>query len=172
MKTVDSLQFAQAFEIKGTNLYLKLAVENENALAKRLFYSLATQEIGHAQRIDEIYAPLKANKGWQPGISKRLPSVELELKDFFRSAVRADLRKNAGAMPGYELAMKMERRGYQAYEKFRNEARDETEKEFFAQMMKEESKHLESLMNVYHYLTRPGDYSQWEEGKMWAWMNT
>jgi len=83
MKKINSLEFALGFEIKGTNLYLKLAAQNENVLAKRLFYSLATQEINHAERVDEIYGALKANKGWQPTSTKHLPTVESELKDFF-----------------------------------------------------------------------------------------
>jgi len=34
MKKVDSLEFALDFEIKGTNMYLKLTTKNENILTK------------------------------------------------------------------------------------------------------------------------------------------
>jgi rubrerythrin len=172
MKQLTALEFAHSFEVKGVNLYLKLAAKNENPLVKRLFYSLANQEVDHAQQIDEIKAALEAGKAWKPSGIRSLPKVETALRNYFTAARRTELKKGAENLSGYELAMAMERKGYKAYEKFHRETTDPTEKEFLTHMMKEEAKHLEALMNVYHYLTQPGDYSQWEEGKVWGWMNT
>jgi len=56
--------------------------------------------------------------------------VESELKDFFLKARKADLKKEAGDIARYELAMAMEKRGYKAYETFYRQAKSEWGKEF------------------------------------------
>lgn len=172
MKKINSLEFALDFEIKGTKLYLDLAVKTKNMLGKQLFYSLAGQEIEHAKRIDEIYGELKTNKTTEPVLPQILPSMEQVLKEFFSKAKNTNLKKDADNIPGYELAMEMEKKGYKAYKDFYNNAENESEKKFFQQLMKEENEHLISLQNVYFYLTKSGDWLQEDESKVWSWMNT
>ncbi|MBN1385033.1 MAG: ferritin family protein [Elusimicrobia bacterium] len=173
METIknDSLEFALDFEIKGTNLYLDLARKTKNILGKQLFYSLAGQEVEHAKRIEEIYDKLKNDKTSETILPQSLPSVESVLKEFFLKAGSTDLKKDTDNIPGYELAMEMERKGYKAYEGFYNNAKNESEKKFFRQLMKEENEHLISLQNVYFYLTKSGDWLQEDESKVWSWMN-
>ena len=171
MKRVSSLEFAHDFEVKGVNLYMRLAAKTSNILAKKVFYSLAQQEVDHARRIDEISAQLKANKGWKPVTLENAGNVENQVKKFFNSASKVQLNKRAN-LKGYETAIKMEQKGYAAYEQFYNKAKGNAEKAFFKQMMAEENKHLEALNNVYAYLTGNEDWIQAEESRTWNWMNT
>lgn len=171
MKKVDSLEFALDFEINGTVLYLKLAKKTKNILGKQLFYSLASQEIDHAKRADEIYEMVKENKGWEAAGERNLPSVEFALKDFFKKAKKINLKRDAKNLSGYKIAMEMEEKGYNAYNKFYNNSNNDSEKNFFKQLMTQEKEHLDSLRNVYYYLTETGDWFQENESKIWSWMN-
>ncbi|WP_066353804.1 ferritin family protein [Fervidicola ferrireducens] len=73
---------------------------------------------------------------------------------------------------GYKLAIEMEKRGYEMYKKFYSEAESEGEKKFFEALMKEELEHLNSLDNVYRFLTGTEIWYSEEESKVWNWMNT
>ena len=167
-----ALEFALGFEEKGVNLYMKLAAGSTNLLAKKVCYSLAAQEIDHAKRIDEIYTQLKNKKGWRLASAVLTTNVESQIKKFFQSAGKVQMKKGKANLKGYETAMRMELKGFAAYEECYKKAKGVAEKRFYAQMMKEEQKHYESLANVYAFLTGNEDWMQAEEGKTWNWMNT
>lgn len=169
-KKTSALAFVLAFEAKGAALYLKLARETGNALGKKLFYSLAAEEVSHAQKADDIFQQL-SGKGTAEKSGQELPPVEKVMKDFFRKVPGKGRAGSRADIKGYELAMKMERAGYKAYARFRDAAGDSLEKEFFVRMLKEEKEHLDALANVYSYLTDTDDWMREEESKVWNWMN-
>jgi rubrerythrin len=170
-RRMSPLEFALQLEVKGTALYMKLATAAENPLSKKLFYSLAAEEIAHAAKVDEIFHRLQHNEGWETIRSKNLPSLASELKSFFQRSSRAELLRGAANVAGYELAMNMERKGYKAYSDFHAQAVDATEKAFFKELMAQEKEHLDALANVYSYVTQTDDWLQEEESRVWNWMN-
>jgi rubrerythrin len=68
--------------------------------------------------------------------------------------------------------MDMEWYSYKMYEKLWKEAVDGPEKDFFKQLMAEETKHYEALSNVYAYMTNNGDWLERSESETWNWMNS
>ena len=74
-------------------------------------------------------------------------------------------------MAGYELALKMEREGYAAYQEFLKNAATAEEKEFFSFLVAQEKQHIDAIANVYAYLTGSEDWLQNDESKTWNWMN-
>lgn len=171
MKKLDPIEFALDFERKGTIIYLDLAKGTKNLLGKRLFYSLAKQEVDHAKRADEIQQMINSAKGAGIDYTSQLPPVEKELKDFFQKAKKINLLKDADNLSGYKLAMEMERKGYKAYTEFCDNAANKDEERFFEYLIQEEKTHLDSLANVYYYLTKTGDWLDEEESRVWNWMN-
>jgi rubrerythrin len=171
MKKKSALAFALALEKKGVDLYIRLAARTGNMLAKEVFYSLAKQEVDHAQRVDEIAVRQKTDGGWQQTVPVSLKNIETELKKFFKNAGQARLKKNAANIQGYETALKMERKSYNAYQQFAAAADGPAEKEFFLQLAAEENKHYETLANVYFYLTKNDEWVEEEESRVWNWMN-
>ena len=167
---MNPLKFSLDIEINGARIYLDLAVKTENLLAKKLFYYLAMEEIKHAERFDEIYGEIMAGEKSGVGI-KREPDIEKDLKIFFKESDKASLKAGSENISGYEMAIKLEKKSYIAYEKFRNAAKSGAEKEFFSQLMKEEESHYDALANVYYYLTGNGDWLQEDESRVWNWMN-
>jgi rubrerythrin len=164
----NALKFVLDFEAKGVGAYLKLAAKTGNALGKKLFYSLAAEEIQHAKKADEFYGGISKNSVLTP--SGILP-LEITIKDFFEKMEKAAFKKGSENVEGYELAMELERKGYEAYNNFLKNSKTEEEKAFFKWILNEEKEHLSAIANVYYYLTGTGDWLQEEEGKTWNWMN-
>jgi rubrerythrin len=163
------LEFTLEFERKGAVLYMDLAKQVKNPLGKELFYLLAVEEVQHAQRADGMYSKIAAG-GLKPSAAA-LPGVEEKLKSFFKTVKPGKLDKNTDNIKAYSLAMEMERAGYKAYSDFLKNAATKEEKEFFERMLVEEKNHLDSIANVYNYLTNAGDWLQEEESRTWNWMN-
>ncbi len=160
-------EFALGFEKEGTSFYLDLASGTDNPLSKTLFYTLARQEIDHAERIEKFYSGVFS--GNVLDVSER-NLVEKEVKSFFDQfkAKRIPAENNLDI---YKNAMDLEKKGYAAYSKFYNESKDENEKVFLKFLMKEEKNHLDSISNVYSYLSGTSDWLEKEESKVWNWMN-
>ena len=168
----DPLQFALDIEARGAQLYLSLAAHTDNKLAKLLFYSLAGKEVEHARLFDTIYAKIRVKETHEPLPLNPPESIEAELKSFFEKAGKADLKRGTVQKEGYESAMLIERKSYDAYKSFHDVAVSEDEKKFFERLMCEENEHYAALANIYLYLTNIGDWLQEDEGTTWNWMNT
>lgn len=151
------------FEKNGVHMYLEAAEKTENPLARKLFYSLAIEEIEHISFIEER---LKADS--MTGDEEK---IEGKIKAVFHSLEEKEIKEDSDNVEGLEKAMEMERRGKDLYLGLRDEAETEEEKAFFTKLVKEEERHLESLENVYHYLTDADDWYHSTESNTWNWMN-
>lgn len=167
----NPLQFALEFEQKGAQMYLELAAQTENPLGKKLFYSLAAEEVDHARQIDLLAAQLKDNSGKGLLDSVSLPPVTEVIKTFFTTSDKSSLKGNVSNVAGYEHAMNMEREGFAAYKEFAASSATSAERSFFERLMEQEQGHLDAIANVYSYLTGTGDWLQGDESQTWNWMN-
>jgi|LSQX01.1.fsa_nt_gb rubrerythrin len=161
------INFALEFEKKGAILYLEFAFKVNNPLSKALFYTLAKQEIEHAERIEKFYAGLPVEVS--DDILK-VDSVEEDVKSFFEKIEKTTTSKESN-IDVYETAIELEKKGYESYKKFLAESKNESEKELLQFLLNEEKKHLDSIVNVYSYLTGTSDWLEREESRVWNWMN-
>ncbi len=158
----DKIKFAKDFEKYGAVLYIDIGIKSENLITKKLFYSLARQEIEHLEAI-ENFVVSRAYQG------NKEETVEKEIKKFFDELKKKNRIERQ--TDGYKTALEVEKKGYLQYEKFYNEAKDEKEKQFFKFLMEQEKSHIDAIVNVYSYITQTGDWFEKEESKMWNWMN-
>jgi rubrerythrin len=161
------IDFALEFEKKGVLLYLDFALKEANPLSKNLFYTLAKQEIEHAEKIEKFYSGLLV--GELPE-GKNIDSVEEDMKSFFKTLEKSNLSKESN-IDVYKAAIELERKGYETYKKFYYDSNNEAEKKLLQFLLNEEKKHLESIVNVYSYLTGTSDWFEREESRVWNWMN-
>jgi len=162
------VEFALDFEKQGAISYMELASSVNNPLSKNLFYALAKQEIDHAKRVEEFYSGISVERHLTGADTE---AVEEEIKSFF---VQLKDKTNMAAetnLEVYKTAMELEKKGYQAYEKFYEGSDDSAEKEFLKFLLAEEKSHLDSIANVYSYLSGTSDWLEKEESKTWNWMN-
>lgn len=168
----NPLQFALEFERTGAQMYLDLAAQTDNPLGKKLFYSLAVEEVDHARQIDTLAAQMKDLSGIGVLDTPSLPPVTEVIKTFFSTADKTSLKGSVSTIAAYEHAMKMEREGYAAYKDFAATAATSAERTFFTRLMEQEQGHLDAIANVYSYLTGTGDWLQDDESHTWNWMNS
>jgi rubrerythrin len=169
VKKVTHLEFVLDFEKKGALMYMDLARTTKNPLGKKLFYSLAAEEVDHARIADEIHVKLHEKLSIED--IGNLPTVESKLKQLFESLNKEAVNKELDNAKGYELALNMEKKGYEIYSGFLKEAKTELEKEFFVKMLEQEKNHIDAIANVYAYFTGNGDWMEEEESRVWNWMN-
>ncbi|MCK8816837.1 ferritin family protein [Natroniella sulfidigena] len=163
------LDLAIELEKKGHEYYQKHAATAENPLAKKVLSSLASQELDH---IDDIKEIAEGKKLFDPDSDQAIDDLEAEVKEVFNNFSKQERQGwKAENKKVYEHAMKLEKDIYETYQQLAEEAEDEDQKKFFQSLMKEESKHLEAIENVYFYLTKPKEWLAQEESKVWNWMN-
>ena len=106
---VSPLKFALNLEVKSAAMYLRLAAETANPLGKKLFYSLAEEEIQHAMKVDEIYSSVKGSGDFRLLATHRsLPPIKNVMKGFFLKSTTRDLEKGNENISGYKIAIKLE----------------------------------------------------------------
>lgn len=165
-KIEKTLALALDVERKGADFYISLASKTKQPLAKKLFYSLAKQEINHMERIEELFSEFEPTTG--PSYPR---SIEEEIKGLFDKLSKAALKGKLDNIEGYKKALELEQESYDLYEDLAQKAKTEREKEFFEALMAEEKEHYVALQNVHNFLT---DSEQWfhiDEAKAWNWMN-
>lgn len=171
MSFAEAVQAAINFERKGVTFYMELAAQTENRLGRRLFYTLAKEEVDHILTIESISRQIQRQETANVEGSVKQDNLEEEMKHYFQAFTVKDLQeKKHSNIEGYEMAMDIEQRGYEMYKKFYEQAQGEQEKEFFKMMMEEEQNHFSALQNVYYYLTSSSDWFSETESRVWNWM--
>ncbi len=170
MNLEEAVQGAVNFERKGVSFYMELASQTENRLGRRLFYTLAKEEVEHILIIDDIRR--KLDKGEALGQDPLMKTtIEEQMKEYFSAFKVEQLQeKKMSNLDGYEMAMDIENKGFEMYDKFFREAEDEKTRDFFKKMKEEEKRHFDALQNVYYYLTDRDHWFSETESKVWNWM--
>lgn len=167
----DALKVSIDFERKGVGLYMQLASRTGNPLSRRLFYQLAQQEIQHILKLEEIYEKLKHEGKWPRWTVEEGEKLEYIIKGYFNTVKKDPNVRQADNIKGLELAMEVEKKGYNMYEKYLSQAVDNNEKIFYRELLKQENEHYEALANIHLYLSQTSDWFSEEESHVWNWMN-
>jgi rubrerythrin len=170
------LRVALDYENEGLDLYTRAAAGATNPLSRRLFRTLASQEIEHAKRIEEVYSLVEQGK--KLPASEKLKRIgghidlEKDIRDFFKSVDKTSLRDDIGNVEAMKVALKIEKKSLDLYSELAKEAGTASEREFLSALKKEEQKHMDALDNVYYYLTDPEMWFSKDESRVWNWMGT
>ncbi|MBA7565996.1 hypothetical protein ES708_07683 [subsurface metagenome] len=155
-KALKGLQVAIQMEIDGKEYYLKTSRESGNELGKKLLEKLASEEDNHRQRFEQIYNALKDKKGWattdfQPDGGKSLRTI------FARATEKIGAKAKALAteLDAIQTAMGMENKTFDYYMRQGSGATENTEREFYYAVAREEKEHYLILLDYYEYLKDP-----------------
>ena len=155
---------ALSFELSGYALYQKVAKASKDQLSQMLFLSLAKQEKEHMNYIQAFSKTTKFEK------LDYLP-LEKSIKKLFGGIKKKPLPISATQIKGYELALKLEDKGYKLYQNALVKAKTPAEKKFFTFLMNMEKEHYSGLANVYFYFTQNDSWLAENESQTWNWMN-
>jgi rubrerythrin len=143
-----ALEEAIRFEVDGREFFLQAAEKAETYFTKSIFKVLAEEELSHIQRVKEVHRRcLSSEKDvfLPPGSHKN------HLENIFEQAKReTDPRvlMKTGEMEAVRLALQLEIKGHDFYDRLAREATGESEKAFYSQLAQEESVHFSVLRQM------------------------
>jgi len=161
-KALDALKFALKFEMDGYKFYTKASKKTKNVLGKEMFKYIAEEEMKHVEMVKAIYENLKKTKKWpQASKGRKKEKKKISFETIFTSLkeeIKEILDINPSDIEAVKIAKDMEIDGYKFYQKRAEQTDNPLEREFYQQLVKEESNHYEVLNNTYEYLSNPGDW--------------
>lgn len=170
---VEVVNSALEFEAEGHRILSDAADQSTDPLSKATFQFLAEQELHHIEAI-QSFAESLAGKGQfdvdalgspldKAEAGEKIKGLFAQFKPHFQEAVW----REEGRFAVYDIALDMERHGYDFYNRASELAKDETAKKFYHFLAGEETRHFEIIQETRDYLKQPDAFLAVEEN----WMN-
>jgi len=143
-----ALEEAIRFETDGREFFLKAAEKAKSYFAKLIFETIAEEELGHIKRVKDIYDRSTTS---DKQISSSPISEKNPLGNIFQKAeesIDPNLITNADELEAIRLAIQLEIKGHEFYNRLAKDACNEYEKVFYHQLAEEESNHFSILHQV------------------------
>jgi len=158
----EAVNMAIQLEEDGLNFYNETAKKSKNEATKRMFESLAADEVKHIAWIRELAPDVETSGEFNRNTYKRLESI-------FKSApsdVQEEAKATEDDIKAIDIAIEMEVKARTEYQRFADESDDPEVKKLFQTLADIELFHAELLDNSKQYLNNPADWFQEEEGWM------
>jgi len=155
----DVAKAAIQLERDGRGFYLEVAEKTRSNLTKKMFLSLADDELDHIQWIEKMIP----GAGAASEANRRLYD---RLRPIFADVPEAKMRKIAQSDDDVEainMAIGMEKQSVDAYEKWESEAAEEDVKTTCNVLAGVERFHIQVLSNTLEYLEHTPDWFMQEE---------
>ncbi len=153
----QAAKIAIAMEEEGYKIYTEAANKSKNPLGKATFTAIAEKELMHKREIEAYY---KKIKGESLDSSK---TVKSDILKEIRNSLAKITDLESDLISSYEIAMDMERTGYDFYKKISEKTTDSDAKKLFEFLAFEENIHYEIFQDTYLYLSNPSEWFEKEE---------
>lgn len=157
--TIAGLKIALQMEKDGKEFYLKASKASGNELGSKLLKKLAEEEDAHREIFKNIYKAIKNKKQWPDKPFN--PDSGKELKTVFSTAIE-NLGKDFNPVPeekdAAQTGMDMENKTLSFYRERSARTSLESEKQFYSELIMQESEHFSILQDYYEFLTDPAGY--------------
>lgn len=164
----EALESALDFERKGEKFYRESIQKVEDKIAKKILVFLADEEKSHIEKIQKINTALNNNvEDFDYGTycESKLPDRIKEHLNRMIEKEKSKINSQSSDITIYNLAMDMEKAGYEMYEKSYQQSADDKTRKFFEFLRKEEHIHYDLLASSKKYLEDPSyyfeDYGGW-----------
>jgi rubrerythrin len=147
-KSKKILEEAIRFETDGREFFLKAAEKSKNHFAKTIFQLIAEEELGHLQKIKQFY------QGYSVSEKEEIPlTIEKKglLQNVFQQAKeQMDQRiiVDADELEAIRLAIQLEIKGHEFYDRLAKEATGDFEKVFYKHLAQAEDIHFSILHQI------------------------
>lgn len=165
-KYLEALKLSVDMEKKGQKFYEEVAAKTKNELGKKVFLLLAKDEFGHIDAIRKFNKQL-LHESELPDVEKLISREHRKGDEEIFKRPPEELKDKAGVdandLKAYNVAMKMEKDGYDFYKECLEGATDDKVKKMFQFLIEEESMHYQLLQDTYFYLAHPADWFAGQE---------
>ena len=159
----EALESAMKFEERSRDFYHDSVDKVDDEFAKKTLEFLAQEEVHHMEKIRRVNEELiDASKDfdWAAYCTSDLPDrIEQHLKEM-NSKRSEKIRPQMSDLEVYDLALDMEKAGYEVYKDYHEQTEDEKTKQFLEFLIAEEKVHFELIQSTKKYLE---DYSYYFE---------
>ena len=160
---LEGLQYAMYNERLGHRFYIKAMEMTTDEKGKRMYDSIASDEEKHLIILQEEFDSLKKTGDWvsleKAGVEKP-PSSPPPLFPEEEAEVEELIKRSASDLDALDIALDLERRGYELYQQEAQKASNLTARAVYEYLAKEENKHFTLLQNTRSYLAASG---------VWLW---
>jgi rubrerythrin len=158
----EILSSAKQLEVDGRAFYLKIAAKTKNQLTRKMFISLADDELKHIEWIEkQSVGGITAKKSNQE-LSQRLKAVFADLP----KSVIKDIEASDDDIKAVDIALEMERKSRDAYAEWAKKSSDKDIQSLFKALTGIEQFHYDLLQNTKEYFLKTSDWFMMEEGWM------
>ena len=166
------LELALKNEKTSYDMYADARGKSTTDLAKHTFQFLCDEESRHMKAIKEYFRALE--EGREPDAVQETHVLDYargqlrSVFERFRGDVEAATAAQEQHMAAYEVAIDIEKTGYEFYKQASAQAETGFAKEFYAWLMNEENAHYDLISQTYDFLKRPDGFL----AEMERWMQT
>jgi rubrerythrin len=143
-----ALEEAIRFEVDGREFFLQAAEKAETYFTKSIFKVLAEEELSHIQRVKEAHRRCLSS---EKDIFLPPRTHEDHVENIFQQAKRETdprILMKTNELEAVRLALQLEIKGHEFYNRLAQEATGEFEKAFYGQLAQEESVHFSVLRQM------------------------
>lgn len=148
-----TLEEAVRFEIDGREFFLKAAEKAKTYIAKVIFQTIAEEELDHIRRVKKIYESDNVSEKQE---ILHTASKETTLQNIFQKAreqMGKDFSVNSDEREAIRLAIQLEFKGHEFYNRLAQEATSDFEKKFYQHLAQEELVHFSTLQQMEEAIT-------------------
>lgn len=158
---LEVLQYAMRNERLGHRFYLRAAKIAADEKGRRLFQSIASEEEVHLTILQKEFESLNQAGIWVTLEQARGKELSLSLPALFpeeEAIVEEMIQKRASDLEALDIALDLERRGYELYQEEAKKADNPTARAIYRYLANEENKHFTLLQKTRHYLATNGSW--------------
>jgi rubrerythrin len=158
----DVINTAIKLENDGIKFYRSIASKTHNELTRKMFESLADDEMKHIEWINNLAPNVKTSGEFNEKLYARLKIIFAEPTDKIKETARG----TDDDIKAIDIAIGMEIQTQNEYLRFSDEAEDPDIEKLFTILADVERFHADVLRNSKEYLNNPHDWFMQEEGWM------
>lgn len=152
-KAVEAIKMAIQLEKDGHTFFEEAAKKTENKLGKKMFETLAKDEINHLHTFQKMFDTITGTGDWQQ-LAQGLPKVGKV--PIFEEEIQKKADVNPTELDALRTAMDVERKAIDFFTKVVEETEDLLAKKIFIRIKEEEEYHYDLLQAQVDYLTKSG----------------
>jgi rubrerythrin len=147
------LEEAIRFEIDGRDFFIKAVEKAKTYIAKVIFLTIAEEELDHIRRVKKIYESdaVSEKQEMLDNVSEKK-----DLQNIFQEAKKQmgeGFSVNTDEMEAIRLAIQLEFKGHEFYNRLAQEAVSDFEKKFYQHLAEEELVHFSTLRQMEEAIT-------------------
>jgi len=150
----EVIKAAIRLEEDGRNFYLDAASKSESELARKMFESLAGDELKHMEWLESLSPAKRDAKEVNRDFYGKLRGIFAGIPE----SARRSAQISPGDMGALHMAIEIEKKSWQAYEKWAGETGDAEVRELCLLLAETERFHQELLENTRDYLNHTADW--------------